>query len=265
MPTSPLPRTTGRHGAPTTSSPTCPSSVTSTPTSRPDPAPDQRRLRRLGDRRSARVAPGLDKAWHTHGYYGSASHNIKAIYQRYLGWYDGNPRTSGSTRPKRPPPATSRSSVASMPPSQGAGYADAGDFASPPSWRAMPCSPRRTTRPHGTSWRRCSSGSATVGERNLAQLLPHRRVRAAHRQGRAHGAHQCGTRPGPPPPSSSTRWRSGSTAEGVGRVALDQLVLTDEGSATHGAQQRVLIHYPSDLEHTADLTVTLTRPQLMRS
>ncbi len=33
----------------------------------------------------------LDAAWHTHGYYGSASHNIKAIYQRYLGWYDGNP------------------------------------------------------------------------------------------------------------------------------------------------------------------------------
>jgi alkyl sulfatase BDS1-like metallo-beta-lactamase superfamily hydrolase len=37
------------------------------------------------------LPPGLDKAWHTHGYYGSASHNIKAIYQRYLGWYDGNP------------------------------------------------------------------------------------------------------------------------------------------------------------------------------
>lgn len=33
----------------------------------------------------------MDRAWHTHGYYGSASHNIKAIYQRYLGWYDGNP------------------------------------------------------------------------------------------------------------------------------------------------------------------------------
>jgi alkyl sulfatase BDS1-like metallo-beta-lactamase superfamily hydrolase len=33
----------------------------------------------------------LDDAWHTHGYYGSFSHNVKAIYQRYLGWYDGNP------------------------------------------------------------------------------------------------------------------------------------------------------------------------------
>jgi len=37
------------------------------------------------------VPPGLDRAWHTHGYYGSFSHNVKAIYQRYLGWYDGNP------------------------------------------------------------------------------------------------------------------------------------------------------------------------------
>jgi alkyl sulfatase BDS1-like metallo-beta-lactamase superfamily hydrolase len=37
------------------------------------------------------IPPGLDAAWHTHGYYGSVSHNVKAIYQRYLGWYDGNP------------------------------------------------------------------------------------------------------------------------------------------------------------------------------
>ncbi|MCV7260812.1 alkyl/aryl-sulfatase [Mycobacterium shimoidei] len=33
----------------------------------------------------------LEKAWHTHGYYGSVSHNVKAIYQRYMGWFDGNP------------------------------------------------------------------------------------------------------------------------------------------------------------------------------
>ena len=28
---------------------------------------------------------------HTRGYYGTVSHNSKAIYQRYIGWYDGNP------------------------------------------------------------------------------------------------------------------------------------------------------------------------------
>ncbi|WP_327707941.1 MBL fold metallo-hydrolase [Streptomyces sp. NBC_00464] len=37
------------------------------------------------------MPPALEKAWHTHGYYGSVSHNTKAIYQRYLGWFDGNP------------------------------------------------------------------------------------------------------------------------------------------------------------------------------
>ncbi|MBY6411495.1 MBL fold metallo-hydrolase [Rhodococcus sp. BP-252] len=37
------------------------------------------------------MPPALDAAWHTHGYYGSVSHNVKAIYQRYIGWYDGNP------------------------------------------------------------------------------------------------------------------------------------------------------------------------------
>ncbi|MFH8616946.1 alkyl/aryl-sulfatase [Streptomyces sp. NPDC017979] len=38
-----------------------------------------------------RLPPALEDAWHTHGYYGSVSHNIKAIYQRYMGWFDGNP------------------------------------------------------------------------------------------------------------------------------------------------------------------------------
>ncbi|WP_350348285.1 alkyl sulfatase dimerization domain-containing protein [Agromyces sp. G08B096] len=37
------------------------------------------------------LPPALERAWHTHGYYGSVSHNVKAIYQRYMGWYDGNP------------------------------------------------------------------------------------------------------------------------------------------------------------------------------
>ncbi|MCX4537703.1 alkyl/aryl-sulfatase [Streptomyces sp. NBC_01669] len=36
--------------------------------------------------------PGdLGRAWHLRGYYGSLSHNTKAVYQRYMGWFDGNP------------------------------------------------------------------------------------------------------------------------------------------------------------------------------
>jgi alkyl sulfatase BDS1-like metallo-beta-lactamase superfamily hydrolase len=40
---------------------------------------------------SFELSPGLDQAWNARGYYGSVSHNVKAIYQRYLGWFDGNP------------------------------------------------------------------------------------------------------------------------------------------------------------------------------
>ena len=33
----------------------------------------------------------LAKLWYNRGYYGTMRHNAKAIYQRYLGWYDANP------------------------------------------------------------------------------------------------------------------------------------------------------------------------------
>ena len=37
------------------------------------------------------LPPALENAWHARGYYGSVSHDVKAIYQRYMGWFDGNP------------------------------------------------------------------------------------------------------------------------------------------------------------------------------
>jgi len=37
------------------------------------------------------LPPTLAAEWHTRGYYGTLSHNAKAVYQRYLGWFDGNP------------------------------------------------------------------------------------------------------------------------------------------------------------------------------
>ncbi len=33
----------------------------------------------------------LEREWHCRGYYGSLHHNLKAVYQRYMGWFDGNP------------------------------------------------------------------------------------------------------------------------------------------------------------------------------
>lgn len=36
--------------------------------------------------------PGAFKnEWCCHGFYGTFNHNAKAVYQRYIGWYDGNP------------------------------------------------------------------------------------------------------------------------------------------------------------------------------
>lgn len=33
----------------------------------------------------------MDKKFYNRGYYGTVSHNSKAQYQMYFGWYDGNP------------------------------------------------------------------------------------------------------------------------------------------------------------------------------
>jgi alkyl sulfatase BDS1-like metallo-beta-lactamase superfamily hydrolase len=37
------------------------------------------------------LPPSLAEEWHCREFYGSVSHNTKAIYQRYMGWFDGNP------------------------------------------------------------------------------------------------------------------------------------------------------------------------------
>jgi alkyl sulfatase BDS1-like metallo-beta-lactamase superfamily hydrolase len=33
----------------------------------------------------------LDREFYNRGYYGTINHNVKAVYQRYVGWWDGNP------------------------------------------------------------------------------------------------------------------------------------------------------------------------------
>lgn len=35
------------------------------------------------------LPPALQKAWHAQGFYGSLSHNVKGIYQKYMTWFDG--------------------------------------------------------------------------------------------------------------------------------------------------------------------------------
>lgn len=39
------------------------------------------------------MPPTLEAQFHVRGYYGTVRHNAKAVYQRYLGYFDGNPAT----------------------------------------------------------------------------------------------------------------------------------------------------------------------------
>ncbi|EKJ95063.1 alkyl sulfatase [Bradyrhizobium lupini HPC(L)] len=46
------------------------------------------------------LPPELDRAWFNRGYYGSLKHNTRAIYQFYMGFYDGNPSTLDELPPE---------------------------------------------------------------------------------------------------------------------------------------------------------------------
>jgi alkyl sulfatase BDS1-like metallo-beta-lactamase superfamily hydrolase len=56
------------------------------------------------------LPPSLAGEWYCREYYGSVSHNAKAIYQRYLGWFDGNPAHLW----QHPPEASGRRYVEAM-------------------------------------------------------------------------------------------------------------------------------------------------------
>lgn len=51
------------------------------------------------------LPPQLANKWYARDYYGSLSHNVRAVYQRFLGFYDGNP---ASLDPLPPVPASER-------------------------------------------------------------------------------------------------------------------------------------------------------------
>ena len=48
------------------------------------------------------LPPSLAREFGNRGYYGTVNHNAKAVYQRYLGWFDGNP---ANLHPLPPAPA----------------------------------------------------------------------------------------------------------------------------------------------------------------
>ncbi len=47
----------------------------------------------VGEEIAEKIAlpPELETYWGGRGYYGTLRHNARAVYQRYMGWYDGNP------------------------------------------------------------------------------------------------------------------------------------------------------------------------------
>jgi alkyl sulfatase BDS1-like metallo-beta-lactamase superfamily hydrolase len=46
------------------------------------------------------LPPSLANRWFNRGYYGTMNFNAKAVYQRYMGWYDGNPATMRALPPQ---------------------------------------------------------------------------------------------------------------------------------------------------------------------
>ncbi|MBX3314354.1 MAG: MBL fold metallo-hydrolase [Actinobacteria bacterium] len=212
------------------------------------------------------LPPVLDAAWHTHGYYGSASHNIKAIYQRYIGWYDGNPAHLWQHPPEE---AAKRyvDVIGGIDATVAAAkkYADAGDlrfaaelgshavFADPSSeaarellasvhtqlgygsecgtWRNnfLTAAAELKAPPAETEW----SPGGMAGALTITQLFDSIAIRV-------NGPKAWDT-------TASVRWHFTDTDE-MYRMELSN---------------GVLIHHPTKREDPADLVVTLTKPQLI--
>ena len=162
------------------------------------------------------LPPSLAAEWHCREYYGSVSHNVKAIYQRYMGWFDGNPahlwehppverraplrRVHGRRRARcwrRPASRSRRATTAGSPRSS-----TTSSSPSPSNEEARRAAGRR---PRAARLRR--------RERDLAQLLPDGRQGAARGRLRHPDLNRAAatSSPGSRSSSSSTRWRSAST------------------------------------------------------
>ncbi len=125
------------------------------------PGPDRRR--RSPSRSS--MPPALEHAWHTHGYYGSVSHNVKADLPALPGLVRRQPRPPVAApagrggqavrgvHGRRGRRAWRRARAVLRPTATTAG--------SPRSWTTS-CSPSRATPRHARCWRTPTSSSATA-------------------------------------------------------------------------------------------------------
>ncbi len=168
------------------------------------------------------LPPALRDAWHCRGYYGSVSHNVKAIYQRYMGWFDGNPAhlwehpTVEAATPLRRVHGRRRRRAR-----EGSRTAStSGDF----RWVAQVVNHVIFADPSNAGAKELQAAALRAArlrgrERDLAQLLPDRGAGAARGGARHADADRArGHRRAPlARSSSSTRSRSVSTGRGPGR------------------------------------------------
>ena len=224
--------------------------------------------------RSAEIAErlalpkGLEREWHVRGYYGTFSHNAKAIYQRYLGWYDANPANLNPL----PPAERAKKTVGYM------GGADAviakarEDFAKGEyRWVADAMSQVVFAEPDNRAARELAADAMEqmgyqAEIRYLAQRLPVRRPGAA---GRHPGAGRAGSRRprhrAQPDARSVLRFprRAPQRRQGRGQDHHDQLGFPDLGQRYVLTLQNCALTYLADRHaEAADATVTLDRGAL---
>lgn len=213
------------------------------------------------------LSPDLERAWHTHGYYGSVSHNVKAIYQRYLGWYDGNPAHLW----QHPPGAAGARYVEALggieaTVAKAQQFADRGDlrFAAELASHAVFADPdhaeakdllasvfeRLGYGSENATWRNCF----LTGSDELRHGIKHTEI--------AQGA-------GLATAMSVTQLFDTVALRIVGPKAWETTLSIEWRFADTGERHRMelshgaLVHHPSTREQDADLTVTLTKPQLL--
>ena len=211
--------------------------------------------------------PGLDAVWHTHGYYGSVSHNVKAIYQRYLGWYDGNPAHLWQHPPQAAAERYARCfGGADQLAAKAREFLDDGDlrFAAELASHAVFADPDSTAGRevlgqalqrlgHGSecaTWRNCF----LTGAQELAQGIGATSVSASAGMARAMTVTQL---------FDTIAIRiDGPRAAGTALSVLWSF--TDIGERYYmELSNGTLVHYPTQRTPSADLTITLSHPQLL--
>ena len=214
------------------------------------------------------LPPELDREWHAHGYYGSANHNVKAIYQRYLGWFDANPAHLW----QHPPEAAGTRYVQALggvaaTVAKAREFFEQGDlrFAAELASHAVFADPGNAGR-EGDARHGAGAAGLRGGERDLAQQLPHRRTRAADEQDRAHRAQQRGLAPALTITQlfDSIAIRIDGPKAWSERLSVGWHFTDVHENYRMELSNGALIHYPTTGNQTADLTVTLTRPQLLQ-